>query len=172
MPILPPLSNSEATPPAAEALAALETKLGGRVPNMYRTFAHAPRILDAATAMAAAIRKDLSPKLRELAYLKVVHLTDCEVCRHYHLPAARTAGVSEAQIADLGSYEASVAFTESEKDVLRFAEQWSISGRVAPEVVQRLAAELGAEHLVILAGTVAQANLTCRFNNTFGVELP
>lgn len=171
MPILPPLSNSEATPPAAETLAALESKLG-RVPNMYRTFAHAPRILDAATAMAAAIRKDLSPRLRELAYLKVVHLTDCEVCRHYHLPAARAAGVSETQIADLGSYEVSVAFTEHEKDVLRFAEQWSISGRVAPEVVERLARELGAEHLVILAGTVAQANLTCRFNNTFGVELP
>jgi hypothetical protein len=42
---------------------------------MYRTLAHAPRVLDAAVAMAKAIRADLAPKLRELAYLKVTHMT-------------------------------------------------------------------------------------------------
>ncbi|MFO0850745.1 MAG: hypothetical protein U0871_19640 [Gemmataceae bacterium] len=46
---------------------------------MYRTRAHAPRVLDAAVSMAQAIRSDLDPKLRELAYLKVVDLTDCHV---------------------------------------------------------------------------------------------
>lgn len=67
------------TVPAARAtLDRLQAKLG-RVPNMYRTLAHAPQVLDAAVAMAKAVRSDLDPKVRELVYLKVVQLTDCHV---------------------------------------------------------------------------------------------
>ena len=78
MPHLPPLGNEEASIEARETLEKLHAKLG-RVPNMYRTFAHAPKVLDAAVAMAQAIRSDLDPKLRELAYLKVSQLTECHV---------------------------------------------------------------------------------------------
>lgn len=63
---------------ARSTLEVLRTKLG-RVPNMYRTFAHAPRVLDAAVAMAQAVRADLDPGLRELAYLKVTQITDGHV---------------------------------------------------------------------------------------------
>ena len=51
MPHVPPLSNEESGP-AHAALDALQTKLG-QVPNMYRTFVHAPRVLDAAVLMAS-----------------------------------------------------------------------------------------------------------------------
>lgn len=77
MPHIPPLTN-EGAGDARGALERLETKLG-QVPNMYRTLAHAPKVLDAAVAMAQAIRSDLDPKLRELAYLKVTQMTDCHV---------------------------------------------------------------------------------------------
>jgi alkylhydroperoxidase family enzyme len=78
MPLLPPLGNDEASDAARASLERLEAKLG-RAPNMYRTLAHAPGVLDAAVSMAQAIRGELDPKLRELAYLKVVQLTDCRV---------------------------------------------------------------------------------------------
>jgi alkylhydroperoxidase family enzyme len=78
VPLLPPLGNDEAAPDARAALEALQTKLG-RVPNMYRTFAHAPKVLSAVGAMARAARSELDPKLRELAYLKVTDLTGCHV---------------------------------------------------------------------------------------------
>lgn len=78
MPHLPPLGNDQAKDEARATLEKLHAKLG-QVPNMYRTLAHAPRVLDAAVSMAQAIRSDLDPKLRELAYLKVVDLTDCHV---------------------------------------------------------------------------------------------
>ena len=73
-----PLRNDEARDEARVTLEKLQAKLG-QVPNMYRTFAHAPRVLDAAVAMAQAIRGDLDPKLRELTYLQVVQITDCHV---------------------------------------------------------------------------------------------
>jgi len=78
MPLLPPLSNEQATSEARAALESLQAKLG-QVPNMYRTFAHAPPVLNAVVTMAQAIRMELEPKLRELAYLKVAHLTGCHV---------------------------------------------------------------------------------------------
>lgn len=78
MPLLPPLSNDQAASDARATLEALHAKLG-QVPNMYRTFAHAPNVLSAAVAMAQAVRSELAPKLRELAYLKVADLTGCHV---------------------------------------------------------------------------------------------
>ena len=171
MPLVPPLSNEEAREAVRITLETLQAKLG-RVPNMYRTFAHAPKVLSAAVAMAQAIRSELDPKLRELAYLKVTDITKCHVCRHYHDDIGRKAGVTDEQIRDLSRCETSSAYSDRERDVLRFAEQWSGVGRVDEAVLERLKFFLSPEHLVILAATVSQANFTCRFNNTFGVELP
>jgi AhpD family alkylhydroperoxidase len=171
MPHLPPLEDEAASPAARATLERLHVKLG-RVPNMYRTLAHAPNVLNAAVAMAQAIRADLDPKLRELAYLKVTQLTDCHVCRHYHEMLGRKAGVTDGQMRDLGEFELSDAFSELERDVLRFTDQWTHDACVANDVVERLKQSLSPEHLVILGATVAQANFTSRFNNVFGVELP
>ena len=78
MPHLAPLSNVEAELDARQTLLTLEAKLG-QVPNMYRTLAHAPKVVDAVVSMAQAIRIDLAANVRELAYLKVIQLTDCHV---------------------------------------------------------------------------------------------
>ncbi len=81
-------------------------------------------------------------------------------------------GTNDRQLLDLGSFEESDAYTPLEKDILRFADQWTLRGRVAEDVMTRLKAALSPAHLVLLAATTAQANLTTRFNNVFEVELP
>jgi hypothetical protein len=73
---------------------------------------------------------------------------------------------------ELGRFEGSDAYSEQDRDVLRFTEQWSAKGQVDLDVLSRLSRVLSPEHLVILAATVAQANFTSRFNNVFGVGLP
>ena len=171
MPYLQPLDNQAASDEARATLEKLHSKLG-QVPNMYRTFAHASKVLDAVLAMGQAIRTDLAPKLRELAYLKVSQITDCHVCLHYHTTSGRRAGLSQQQIDELSRYETSHSYSDLEKDVLRFAEQWSVKGQVSADVLDRLMLALSPAQLVVLAATVAQANLTSRFNNVFGVELP
>lgn len=170
MPHILPLSTEESGE-SRDALESLQVKLGV-VPNMYRTFAHAPRVLEAAVKMAQAIRTDLDGRLRELAYLKVTQMTDCHVCWHYHEDAARRAGLTERQIHELGTFEESDAYSLVEKDVLRFAEQWTLQGRIADDVLARLKATHSPKLLVLLAATTSQANWTTRFNNVFGVELP
>jgi hypothetical protein len=91
---------------------------------------------------------------------------------HYHKALGQKAGVSIAQIDELGQFEKSSLFSDLEKDVLRFAEQWTIQGKVQKDVMIRLKGIMSPSHLVLLAATVGQANMTSRFNQTFEVELP
>jgi alkylhydroperoxidase family enzyme len=80
--------------------------------------------------------------------------------------------LSAAQIHELGKYESSKAYNDLEKTVLRFAEEWTRQGKASSEVVAKLAKSLTPSQLVTLAATVALANWTNRFNESFAVELP
>ena len=80
--------------------------------------------------------------------------------------------MSPQQIQDLEQYEQSTAYSDLEKAVLRFAEQWTRQGRVAADVLEQLQRHLSPAQLVTLAATVGLANWTNRFSETFGVELP
>lgn len=91
---------------------------------------------------------------------------------HYHKTLGQRAGLSVSQIDELKQFERSDLFSDLEKDVLRFTEQWTKQGKVDSPVIVRLKAALSPAHLVLLAATVGQANMTSRFNQTFEVELP
>jgi alkylhydroperoxidase family enzyme len=84
----------------------------------------------------------------------------------------RKAGLTHEQIQALDNYEQSGAFSDLEKQVLRFAEQWTRQSKAGEEVVAALSKSLSPTQLVVLAATVALANWTNRFNETFGVQLP
>lgn len=72
----------------------------------------------------------------------------------------------------LDDYESSSAYSDVEKLVLRFAEQWTRQGKADESVVTALAQTLSSSQLVVLAATVGLANWTNRFNETFEVKLP
>jgi alkylhydroperoxidase family enzyme len=80
--------------------------------------------------------------------------------------------LSDAQIQDVARFEESGAYDELQKNVLRFAEQWTRGGKAEPAVVEVLAGSLSPTQLMVLAATVGMANWTGRFNETFGVQLP
>ncbi len=80
--------------------------------------------------------------------------------------------MTEVQLQELDNYEQSGAFSDLEKQVLRFAEQWTRQDKASNEVMAALAQSLSPAQLVVLAATVGLANWTNRFNETFGVQLP
>lgn len=171
MPLLNPLSDAQATDAAKSAFRAIHGKFGA-VPNIFRAMGHSPEVLQATLAFNEAIKSDLDPKLRELAYLKASQLNKCGYCTHYHRISGQKAGLSEAQVRDLAEFETSPAYTDVDKDVLRFAQEWTQHGKASAEVVQRLARTLTPGQIVVLAATLGLANWTNRFNESFGNELP
>lgn len=56
--------------------------------------------------------------------------------------------------------------------MIAFAEQFTTKSSVEEAIVASLKESLSPEQLVKLAATVAEANWTNRFNNTFQVVLP
>ncbi len=80
--------------------------------------------------------------------------------------------MSDAQIQDLERYEQSGAYSEQEKAVLKFAEQWTRQSKVSADLMQKLAKSLTPTQLIVLAASVGLANWTNRFNESFAVELP
>ena len=77
MPYIAPLSDAQAPESVKGTFQALQSALG-KVLNIFRTMAHAPEVLQPTLALNQAIKKDLDPKLRELAYLKTTQINQCE----------------------------------------------------------------------------------------------
>lgn len=80
--------------------------------------------------------------------------------------------MNDRQIKELDRFEQSDAYSDLEKDVLRYAEQCTRQCKVASDVMERLARQLTPAQLVILSATVGLANWTNRFNESLGIELP
>lgn len=80
--------------------------------------------------------------------------------------------MSDGQIAELPSYEQSDAYSDLEKLILRFAVEWARQTKVPADLVDQLTKRLSPSQMVILSATVALANWTNKFNETFAIELP
>lgn len=144
----------------------------GSVPNQYRTMAHAPDSLAAVLRLGAATHKQLPAKLRELAYLMASKVNQCEYCIHYHTLAAKRHGVTEEQIDEMDRYWGSEAFSDTEKSVLKFADELTRDCNVDKNLLNRMKADFTEPQLVELAMTIGMANMINRFNIAFKVELP
>jgi len=168
---LQPLADADAAPAARDLFAAIQGKFR-MVPNIFRTMGHAPAVLEHTLGLNDAIHHDLDPRLRELAYLTASRINGCDYCAHYHTGLAKKAGLSDEQIKGLGGPAGTGPYTDLEKLVIRFADEWTRQGKASAEVVRALSAQLGPAKLVTLAAVVGLANWTNRFNETFNVQLP
>ncbi|QDT04768.1 Carboxymuconolactone decarboxylase family protein [Rubripirellula lacrimiformis] len=171
MPYVQPLDIDDAPKKSQPILTAIQEKFG-RSMNIFSTAAHQPDLLGGMTQINDGIRNDLPDKFRELAYMKASHINACEYCSHYHEQAAKQAGISDQQIAQIGTFESSDAFDDEEKAVLSYAEQLTKTANIDAATVHQLKEFLDDKQLVSLAGAVALANFTNRFNHGLDIQLP
>jgi len=171
MPHVKPLKIAEAPAKSQPILKAIEEKFGKSM-NIFSTAAYQPDVLGGMTQINDGIRNDLPDKFRELAYFKSSQINKCDYCSHYHKQAADKAGITAAQLEAIDSYQSSNTFDEQEKAVLSYAEQLTAQARVDKTTVMKLKEFLNDKQLVSLAGTVALANFTNRFNHGLDIQLP
>ena len=83
----------------------------------------------------------------------------------------RREGVTEEQLHDLGHFEASPAFSQLEKLVLRYAEAVTATPVDVPdELFEALQKHLTPAQLVELTSAIAWENYRARFNHAFDIE--
>ena len=88
------IEPAKATGKAKELLEAVKNKLG-RVPNMMRTMAHSPAVLEAYLNFTAALADgQLKAKLREELALLSAQMNACSYCAAAHTTIAKMAGLS------------------------------------------------------------------------------
>jgi len=107
-----------ATGKAKELLDAIQTKLGA-TPNIVRTMANSPAVLEAYVNFGAALSKGaLSAKLREQIALVVGETNGCAYCLAAHTAIGKKIGLSEGTILDSRRADSE---SSKEKAVLQFA---------------------------------------------------
>jgi 4-carboxymuconolactone decarboxylase len=83
----------------------------------------------------------------------------------------RRLGLTEKQLLDLADFEASSAYTEVEKLVLRYAVAMTETPvEVSDELFQALRQHFDPKQMVELTSGIAWENYRARFDHAFGIE--
>ncbi|MFA5949433.1 MAG: carboxymuconolactone decarboxylase family protein [Hyphomicrobium sp.] len=159
-----------ATDDVKVTLDAVKAKLGG-VPNIFRTMAVAPSVLNGYLAFSDATEKGrLSGKLRERIALATANINGCDYCASAHQALGKMAGLSPEEIgaalrgqSDDAKVAAALTFA---KAVL--ADRGQVSDDALKAV--RAAGWSDGEILEIVASVVLNI-LTNYLNNVAGTEV-
>lgn len=97
---IPAINPNHATGQGQRLLNGVESKLGF-VPNIMRTMANSPAVLQGYLEFSKSLSKgNLSPKFREQIALAVSEVNDCQYCLAAHSAIGRSVGLSEEAIGD------------------------------------------------------------------------
>ncbi len=100
MPRLKAIETAQAEPKAKALLESVEKKMGV-TPNLMRTMANAPAVLEAYVGFRNALGAGvLSPKLREQIALTVSELNGCHYCLSAHTALGKMVGLGDEEIVD------------------------------------------------------------------------
>ena len=105
------LEKEEVDPMVAQIFQKTEDS-GGEVINLMKALAHSPKICRDFNRMGITLllKGDLSPRLRELAILRVGDLAQANYEWTKHVPIALDAGANQGQIDDLPDWADSTRF--------------------------------------------------------------
>ena len=147
--------------PLDDRVRALVARLPEPHINLFTMLANAPALAGPTLRLGEAIltRGDLDPALRELVILHSARLTDTEYEWAQHEAIARLIGVGEVKISAIERGEIGEGlFDRREALALQLVGQLLPGGTPEPELVARVASELGRAELIevlIVAGYYA-----------------
>ena len=114
------INPDEATGKAKQLLDGVQQKLG-LTPNLMRTFANSPAVLEAYLNFSGALGEGLlDAKLREQIALAVAEANSCEYCLSAHTAIGKMVGLNESDLTKARQAKASDVKTEA---ALQFARE-------------------------------------------------
>ncbi|WP_342349386.1 carboxymuconolactone decarboxylase family protein [uncultured Nitrospira sp.] len=164
------LNPEIATGQAQRLLKGVENKLGF-APNIMRTMANSPSVLQGYLDFSGALSKgSLSPKLREQIALAVSEVNDCQYCLAAHSAIGRSVGLSEEAVGDSRRGESP---DPKEATVLAFTRNVVTNrGRISDEEVAKLRkAGFSEGDMVELIANISLTLFTNYFNHIAATEI-
>ncbi len=151
------------------ALAEIEKRSGPS--NFLRIMAHRPEAMQSFLGLYKSVMGPgvLERRLKEIVYLAVSCVNECDYCTAHHLKGARAAGLSESEIHEIQT-ENNQHFTPKEQAALHYARELTRTADTEQSTRLRAQEMFSTDQLVELTMVVGLANFTNRFNN--GLETP
>lgn len=126
MSLFPQFDEADAPEAARATLAAVRADFG-MIPNLERTMAQAPALLEAyATAWSLFDATSFDPAARQVVYQAANVENDCAYCVPWHTLLARKAGLAEA---DVQALRAGAALSDPKLEALRRFAQAMVRAR-------------------------------------------
>lgn len=122
--------------------------------NIFKTMAHSPRLMHDWLRMASPLLANgllLSPRLREIAVLRVAQNSRSEYEFGQHIPIARGVGLEDEDFAALKDFESSDRFSDLERALIRYVDAVSSFTAEAPELARALRQWLSDRELLELS---------------------
>jgi 4-carboxymuconolactone decarboxylase len=169
-PRIPPRSESEWTD-ADRALARQYTRDGG-AGNDFRTFLHNPDTVKAMMPFIAYLSTDssLAGRDREILILRTSWLAQSDYVWAHHAAAAKTAGLSDAEIRRVAEGPEAKGWTAFEVTLLQAADQLYRNGFINTPTWNALAARYDVPHLIDAVFTVTEFLFLSDTYNAIGMQ--
>lgn len=146
-------------------LAEVEKKSGPN--NFYRFMAHRPEAMQSFMGLYKNVMGPgvLDRRLKEMVYLAVSCVNECNYCSSHHIKGARAAGLTENEINEI-QRENNQHFNPKEQAALHYARELTRTADVEENTRYTVMELFSTEQVVELTMIVCLANFTNRFNNS------
>jgi alkylhydroperoxidase family enzyme len=167
------LVEKENAQPMVKELYEKNEARGEGVLNLFKVLGHCPYIgLNFQRLGNSILRgEELSPKLKELAILRVGSLARCEYEFTKHSVIALRASVSQKQVDEIGNWESSKEFNKEERDVLAYTDEVALKVSATDRTFSQLRSFLSEHSIVELTVVIGFYGMVCRVLVALQVEL-
>jgi len=157
------VQKEQAPPEIKELYDKLEGN-GAKILNLYKVLAHNSHVLRSFLRLGSSLltRAELSPRLRELAIMRIARLTGSEYEWAQHYPIALEVGVSQEQTEALSRWQESEGFSDEERAVLQYTDEVSQSVEVKDGTFRALRQHLSEKSIVELTLSVGYWGMVAR----------
>jgi uncharacterized peroxidase-related enzyme len=174
-----PVINPENAPEELQDFYGAVTGLVGRVPNAYRTLAHAPYLAMLFLPFQAANQREwpgarLSGKLKEMVIIKTSHVNGCDYCYAHNTALGEAAGITHEQVIAMSSddYLTSDLFDERERAAIEWAEHMTKNtARARDDVYARVKDQYSDAEIVELTLICGMFNMINRINDSLDMTI-
>ena len=174
-----PVINPEKAPDELQAFYDAVTGLVGRVPNAYRTMAHAPYLAMLFLPFQAANQREwagarLSGKIKEMVIIKTSHINGCDYCYAHNTALGEAAGITHDQVIAMSSddYLTSELFDARERAALEWAEHMTKNtARTRDDVYARVKDQYSDAEIVELTLICGMFNMINRINDSLAMTI-